>query len=86
MELKLANTTLTQTGSKAKTACAKISCESLLAKVKDGHHTFYFDKENSHKDMQKACAFFQKAGKSVYLNEVKYGLDEKSYIYEFRVI
>lgn len=86
MELKLANTTLAQAGSKAKTTFEKISCEDLLIKVQEGQHTFYFDKENSHKDMQKACAFFQKAGRDVYLNEVKYGLDEKSYIYEFHVI
>ncbi|WP_334098069.1 HP0268 family nuclease, partial [Helicobacter typhlonius] len=45
-----------------------------------------FDKENSHKDMQKACAFFQKAGHSTHLHEVRYGIDEESYIYELHII
>ncbi len=44
------------------------------------------DKENSHKEMQKVCASFQKAGYNTYLNEVRYGLDEASYIYELHII
>ena len=84
MELKLAKPTLST--SKSKSATAKISCEDILAKHAKGEHIFYFDKENSHKDMQKACAFFQKAGHSTYLNEVRYGLDEASYIYELHII
>ncbi len=82
MELKVAKTTL-DTKSKAAT---KIACEDILKKCTEGINTFYFDRENSHKDMQKACAFFQKAGHSTYLNEVRYGLDETSYIYELHII
>lgn len=82
MELKLAKTTL---NTKNKVNATKISCEDMLKKIQ-GENIFYFDKENSHKDMQKACVFFQKAGYSTYLNEVRYGLDEDSYIYELHII
>ncbi|TLD96769.1 hypothetical protein LS71_003965 [Helicobacter jaachi] len=83
MELKLAKNTLS-TNKKAN--AAKITCEDILKKVAQGEHIFYFDRENSHKDMQKACAFFQKAGLHTYLNEVRYGLDETSYIYELHIV
>ncbi|MCH5313845.1 MAG: hypothetical protein J1E28_05585 [Helicobacter sp.] len=82
MELKLAKSTL---NSKNKTA-NKITCEEILKKCTQGINIFYFDKENSHKDMQKACAFFQKAGHSTHLHEVRYALDEGSYIYELHII
>ena len=58
----------------------------MLKKCAQGEHIFYFDKENSHKEMQKVCASFQKAGYNTYLNEVRYGLDEASYIYELHII
>lgn len=83
MELKLAKTTL---NAKSKANATKISCEDVLKKLTQGENIFYFDKENSHKDMQKACAFFEKAGHSTHLNEVRYGLDEGSYIYELHII
>lgn len=83
MELKLAKNTL---NTKNKTNAVKISCEDILKKLTQGENIFYFDKENSHKDMQKACAFFQKAGHSTYLNEVRYALDEGSYIYELHIL
>ena len=82
MELKLAKSTL---DSKNKTA-NKITCEEILKKCTQGINIFYFDKENSHKDMQKACAFFQKTGHSTHLHEVRYALDEGSYIYELHII
>lgn len=82
MELKLAKTTL----AKGKSNSVKISCEDILKKLAQGEHIFYFDKENAHKDIQKACTFFQKAGHNTYLNEVRYALDENSYIYELHII
>lgn len=82
MELKLAKNTL-NTKSKSTT---KISCEDILKKCTQGTHIFYFDKDNTHKDMQKACAFFQKAGHRTHLHEVRYALDEGSYIYELHII
>ena len=46
----------------------------------------YFDKQNSNKDLQKAKAFLESKGKIVYINEVRYGLDAKDFIYEFRIL
>lgn len=84
MELKLAKQNLNNAKSKA--SHTKITLEEILKKAQEGQHIFYFDKENTHKDMQKAKAFFEKAKHSAYLNEVRYGLDESSYIYELHVI
>lgn len=81
MELKIAKNTLTKSK-----ALAKISCEEVLEKVQNGVHIFYFDRENAHKDIQKACNSFKKAGYSVHLHEVHYGLDTQSYIYELHII
>lgn len=81
MELKLAKSTLNKSKS-----TSKITCEEILKQLPQGEQIFYFDKDNSHKDMQKACAFFQKAGHNAYLNEVYYALDNDSYIYELHII
>ena len=80
MELKLA-----KNAHKSKVT-TKTTCEDVLKKCTQGINIFYFDKENSHKDMQKACAFFQKAGHSTHLHEVRYGIDEESYIDELHII
>ncbi len=82
MELKLAKSTF---DTKSKTT-AKISCEEILKLYAQGTRMFYFDKDNSHKDMQKACAFFEKAGHNAYLHEVRYALDGGSYIYELHIV
>ena len=84
MELKLAKSSLENV--KSGKSQNKITLEEVLSRAQAGEHIFYFDKENSHKDMQKAKAFFEKAKCSVYLNEVRYGLDESSYIYELHLI
>ena len=47
---------------------------------------FYCDKENSHKDMMALMEYFEKKGKHVYFREVKYGLDEGDYMYEFHIL
>ncbi|RDU59322.1 HP0268 family nuclease [Helicobacter marmotae] len=80
MELKLA-----KSAPNAKTL-TKITTEDILKQCAAGTHIFYFDKENSHKDMQKACTFFQKQGYSTHLHEIRYALDEGSYIYELHII
>ncbi len=63
-----------------------------LKKIEDelekenGQKVFYFDKENSHKDMMELVDHFEKAGNSVYFREVKYGLDENDYLYEVHIL
>ncbi len=47
---------------------------------------FYFDRENSHKDIMNMGDHFKKLGYSVYTKEVKYGLDDKDYIYEVHIL
>ena len=47
---------------------------------------FYFDKDNSHKELKKLIEHFEEKGYSVYMREVKYGLDENEYIYEVHII
>ncbi len=78
MKLKLARTTL-----KAKPKTIELNkLENELAKKS----IFYFDKDNSHKDLKELIEYFEKKGYSVYMREVKYGLDENEYIYEVHII
>ena len=53
---------------------------------KDGQKIFYFDKENSHKDLVALVEYFETKGFSVYLREIKYGLGEGDYMYEVHVL
>jgi hypothetical protein len=78
MKLKLARTTL-----KAKPKTIELTkLEEELA----GKSIFYFDKENSHKELKELIEYFEQKGYSVYMREVKYGLDENEYIYEVHII
>ena len=80
MELKLARTEL-----KAKPK--KISIEKIEEEVKkEGNKIFYFDRENSHKDLMNLVDYFEERGYSVYFREVRYGLDENDYIYEVHIL
>lgn len=47
---------------------------------------FYFDKENSHKDMLLFVEHFEKLGFSVYHRSVQYGLNENDYMYEVHIL
>ncbi|BAF70591.1 HP0268 family nuclease [Nitratiruptor sp. SB155-2] len=80
MELKLARQELS---GKPKT----ISVEKIEEAVqKEGNKIFYFDRENSHKDLVELVEHFEEKGYSVYFREVKYGLDENDYIYEVHIL
>ncbi len=80
MELKLARETL---ASKPK----KIDIKKIEEAVeKEGNKIFYFDRENSHKDLMEMVDYFEEKGYSVYFREVKYGLDENDYIYEVHIL
>jgi len=46
----------------------------------------YFDRENSHKDIVKMVEYFEEKGLSVYLKEVKFGLDDEDYMYEAHIL
>ncbi|MBA1437912.1 MAG: hypothetical protein FAF05_02800 [Epsilonproteobacteria bacterium] len=47
---------------------------------------FYFDKDNSHKDLLELQDHFEAQGKSFYMNEVKYGLGDNDYMYQVHIM
>ena len=51
-----------------------------------GQKIFYFDQSNAHKDLVELVEYFEDKGSSVYLKEVKYGLDDSDYIYEVHIL
>ena len=78
MKLKLARTTL-----RAKPKMVDLSkIEDDLVK----QSIFYFDKDNSHKEMIELIEHFENRDYSVYMREVKYGLDDNEYIYEVHIV
>ncbi len=80
MELKLARATL-------ETKPKKIKLEKIEEIVRnEGQKIFYFDKDNSHKDLVVLVEHFEELGYSVYLREIKYTLDENDYIYEIHIL
>lgn len=78
MKLKLARTTLK---AKPKTIELKKLEEELASRS-----IFYFDKDNSHKELKELIEYFEEKRYSVYMREVKYGLDDNEFIYEVHII
>jgi len=78
MKLKLARTTLK---AKPKTIELKKIEEQL-----DQQSIYYFDKENSHKDIIALMEHFDGEGYNVYMREIRYGLAEGEYIYEVHIV
>ena len=54
--------------------------------VKNTHQMFYFDRDNSHKDMMALVDALEKEDLNVYFREVKYGLSDVEYLYEVHTI
>lgn len=80
MELKLAKKDLNS-------KCEVITPEKIEARLSEkGSAIYYLDKDNSLKDIQKLCAQMEKKARSVHWNELRFGLDKDSYIYEFHII
>ena len=52
----------------------------------EGQSFFYFDKENTHKQVLALVQNFEKKGLSVYHRTVKYGLDDDDYMYEVHIL
>lgn len=53
---------------------------------KEKQKIFYFDQDNSHKNLVSLVEHFEDKGYSVYLKEVKFGLDENDYMYEVHIL
>jgi hypothetical protein len=80
MELKLARAELT---SKPKS----IAFDKLLENIKQsGSAIVYLDKSNSHKDLMAVIKKLEAEGLSVYLKEIRYGLDQEDYLYQVHVL
>lgn len=80
MDLKLARSLINE---KPKS----ISLEKIEEAVeKEGQKFFYFDKENSRKQLTALVEHFEKKGLNVYHRVVKYGLDENDFIYEVHIL
>ncbi len=78
MKLKLARTTIS---SKPKAVELEKLEEDLEKKS-----IFYFDKENSHKDLKALIEHFEEKAYSVYMREVKFGLNDDEYLYEVHIV
>lgn len=78
MKLKLARTTL-----KSKPKTIELS---KIEEQLDTQSIYYFDKDNSHKDIIALMDHFDDKGYNVYMREIKYGLSEGEYIYEVHIV
>ena len=81
MKLKLAKNKDTQ-------EIKEVSIDEIEEEVKKDRMgaIFYFDQENSHKDLVEMVELFEDKGYSVYLKEIRFGLDENDYMYEVHVL
>jgi hypothetical protein len=69
------------------TAADSITLKDIEAMLKEKESLMlYFDQENAHKDLVALVEKFEDKDYSVYLKEVKYGLDENDYIYEVHIL
>ncbi|MCK9454934.1 MAG: HP0268 family nuclease [Sulfurimonas sp.] len=80
MDLKFARTDVTTKPKKAELEKIEATLEKQESAI------FYFDRENSHKDLLALQDFFEAKGKSFYMNEVKYGLADNEYMYQVHII
>ena len=78
MKLKLARTTIS-----AKPKAIELD---KLEEDLDKKSIFYFDKENSHKDLVELVEHFENKSLNVYLREVRFGLSENDYMYEVHIL
>ena len=67
----------------------KVKFEKLLSilegKEKE-EEIFYFDRDNSHKDMMEVVDKLEEASYNVHFREVRYGLADEEYIYEVHAL
>jgi hypothetical protein len=64
-----------------------ITLKQIETMLKDeSQKILYFDQDNSHKDLVSLVEHFEGKDYSVYLKEVKFGLDENDYMYEIHIL
>lgn len=65
----------------------KVQLEKILEELKkDEQKIFYFDRDNSHKDMMSLVESLEKEGFNIYFREIKYGLADDEYMYEVHAL
>ena len=80
MDLKFARTDLSVKPKKADVKKIEATVE------KEGSVIYYFDRENSHKDLLELQDYFEEKGKNFYMSEVKFGLSDNEYMYQVHII
>ena len=78
MKLKLARASVT--------AKPKVIEVAKIEEDLEKKSIFYFDKDNSHKELKSLIEHFEDREYSVYMREVKFGLDDEEYIYEVHIV
>ena len=65
----------------------KVQLDKIKEELKNsGEKIFYFDRDNSHKDMMALVDALEDEGFNVYFREVKYGLADEEYMYEVHAL
>ena len=78
MKLKLARASLS--------AKPKLIELSKIEEDLEKKSIFYFDRENSHKELKSLIEYFEEKEFSVYMREVKFGLNDDEFIYEVHIV
>lgn len=65
----------------------KVQLDKLKDELKkEPQKIFYFDRDNSHKDMMNLVDTLEKDGFNIYFREIKYGLADDEYMYEVHAL
>ena len=65
----------------------KVQLDKIKEELKkNSQKIFYFDRDNSHKDLMALVDALDKDGYNVYFREVKYGLADEEYMYEVHAL
>ncbi|WP_141046761.1 HP0268 family nuclease [Aliarcobacter cryaerophilus] len=65
----------------------KVQLEKIKDELKkEGQKIFYFDRDNSHKDMMALVEALEKDGFNIYFREIKFGLADDEYMYEVHAL
>lgn len=80
MELLLARNELNEKPKKVQLEKIKDELKKECQKI------FYFDRDNSHKDMMALVEALEKEGFNIYFREIKFGLADDEYMYEVHAL
>ena len=65
----------------------KVQLDKIKEELKkENQKIFYFDRDNSHKDMMALVDALEAEGFNVYFREIKYGLADEEYMYEVHAL